>query len=622
MLLAPVNILKSNQDTKIKVKITVIFTALVLLLLKFLYPEYNLLSWDVFGYYLYLPAKFIYHDPYLLNQDWLNQIVAEYKSTASLYQISQHPETGNWIIKYSMGMSFLYAPFFFIAHWIAPILGYKQDGFSAIYGGLIETGMFLFSIVGLHYLLKILYSFFESKIAIISFLLIVFATNYMQLTVQYSLLTHIPLFTFYTILIYHTILWHKNKQAISLFTVAISSGMITLIRPNEIVCVLIPLLWDINNLKEKIKWLLASFGKFSLSLILFSIPILIQMWYWKKGTNQWLYYSYQNPGEGFDFLSPYVKEFLFSFRKGWFLYTPLAFISCLSLIQVYKNNKSTFWALLITSIISVYIVSSWSCWWYAGGSYSQRAIVSIYPLLAISLGYGVSFLYSRLKLVGIIPLVLILLLNVFQAWQFKYDILDRERMTFNYYKKIFLKTKKPDDAEKYLLVNRSAGIEEFLPKEIKYVEKNIAFHNFKSAPAGKEYARCDTLGLDDTYSLWMSETNEYVDGATLKYRQVTDKDHFWIKASVDIFIPTNYESESPLFVAHFNHGENGTYKYRSKSIPKNNLKLNQWNHLEYLYLSPEVRSIEDDFKIYLWHPNKTKVFIDNLNVSFLIPDNK
>ncbi len=93
-------------------KITVLFTAIILLLLKFIYPEHNILSWDVFGYYLYLPAQFIYHDPYLLHQDWLHQIVAEYQSTATLYQINLHPETNNWIIKYSMGMSILYAPFF------------------------------------------------------------------------------------------------------------------------------------------------------------------------------------------------------------------------------------------------------------------------------------------------------------------------------------------------------------------------------------------------------------------------------------------------------------------------------------------------------------------------------
>lgn len=603
-------------------KITVLLAALVLLLLKVIYPEPNVLSWDVFGYYLYLPARFIYHDPYLLHQDWLNQIVAQYESTATLYQINQHPETGNWIIKYSMGMSFLYAPFFFIAHWLAPIFNYKQDGFSAIYCIVIESGMFLFSLIGLHYLLKIMHVFFEAKIALLSFVLIVFGTNYLQLTVQYSLLTHVPLFTLYTILIYFTIHWHNEKQWKSFFIIAITAGLITLVRPNEVICVLIPILWNINNkalFKEKINWLFKSFGKLIFSLILFLIPVFVQMMYWKKGTHHWLYYSYQNPGEGFDFLSPYTRQFLFSFRKGWFIYTPVALVALLSLVQVYRKNINIFWAILIPCILSVYIVSSWSCWWYAGGSYSQRAILSIYPLLAISLGYGLNYMFSNLKIMSFISLAMILLLNIFQAWQFKYDIIDRERMTFAYYKRIFLQTKKPLDADKLMLINRSADENEPLKNPQDYDEKSMLHNNFKTPPAGKEYVYCNNFGFTDSSSLIMNETNEFVDGLSQNYAQITNQDHFWIKASIDIFVPENYKSESPRIVVLFNHGENGTYKYRNKYLLNKDLKINQWNHIEYNYLSPEVRSINDKFSVYLWHPSKEKVYIDNFNISVLIP---
>jgi hypothetical protein len=617
-----VNLTESDQNLNYKGKITVLFTAIILFSLKLIYPEHHVLSWDVFGYYLYLPAKFIYHDPYLLHQEWLNQIVNEYQSTATLYQINQHPDTGHWIIKYSMGMSFLYAPFFFIAHWLAPIFGYKQDGFSAIYGFVIEFGMFLFSIVGLHYLLKVLHSFFETKIAIITFLLIVFATNYVQLNVQYSLLTHVPLFTLYSFLVYYSLQWNKNRQWHFFFIIAATCGFITLIRPNEIICVLIPLLFNIHkkdNLKEKFSWAIHSPIKFTSSAILFVLPILVQMYYWKKGTNQWLYYSYQNPGEGFDFLSPYTYQFLFSFRKGWFIYTPIALIALVSLVVLYKKNVSVFFAILIPTVLSIYIISSWSCWWYAGGSYSQRAILSIYPLLAMSMGFGVQLLFTKFKYLTFLPLALLTLLNLFQAWQFSHDILDHERMTYSYYKKIFFKTHKPKDAESYLLVNRSADENETLLDFNLYQTKSVTNFNFQQKIAGKEINYCDTLGKNDHFSLMMSETNEFVDGIDMKYSQITEADHFWIKAAVDIFIPPNFESESPRIVIHFNHGENGTYKYRDKFLNKENLKPNQWNHLEYLYLSPEVRSKEDNFKVYLWHPSKTKICIDNFNIEVLIP---
>jgi hypothetical protein len=617
-----VNLIGSVYNLNKQGKTTLLFIAFLLVTLKFIYPSFNVLSWDVFGYYLYLPAKFIYHDPYLLNQDWLKHVVDEYQSTATLYQINQHPESGNWIIKYSMGMSFLYAPFFFIAHWLAPILGYKQDGFSAIYGITIESGMFIFSLYGLYFLLKILSSFFDSKITIISLILIVFATNYLQLNIQYSLLTHVPLFTLYCILIYNTIQWNKIQSWSNFYMIALTCGLIILIRPNEIVCLFIPLLWNnhnFKNFKEKIIWLIKSKLLLILAILVLVLPFFIQMWYWKNGTNQWLFYSYNNPGEGFDFLTPYTFQFLLSFRKGWLIYTPLAIIALLSIIVVYKKNKAIVWAILFPILISIYIDSSWSCWWYAGGSYSQRAILSVYPLLAISLGYGINYLFHKCRIIALLSLAFILVLNIFQAWQFNYDILDHERMTFSYYKKIFFKTKAPQDANKYLLVNRSADENENLPNLENYEAKVLVNNTFSSIPNGKENIWCDTLGKNDNSCIVMNESNEFFDGINQNYSQITNKDHFWIIAAVDIFIPTNYTHPSPSFVAHFNHGQNGTYKYRIKSIENNMLKVNEWNHLDFIYLSPEVRSQNDEFKLYLWHPNKTKIFIDNLKISVLTP---
>lgn len=603
-------------------KITLMFTALVLLIMKFVYPEQHVLSWDVFGYYLYLPAKFIYHDPYLLNQDWLQQVIAKYESTATLYQINQHPETGHWIVKYSMGMSLLYAPFFFLAHFLAPVFGFKQDGFSAIYAIVIETGMFLISLAGLYFLIKLLFEYFESKIAILSFLLIVFASNHVQLSVQYSLLTHVPLFSLYAILLYYTLRWNRDFLWKHFFIIALCCGLITLIRPNEIVCILLPVLWNIGkkgNLKAKINFLYTSLPGFLLATLLFFGPFFIQMIYWKIGTGQWLYYSYQNPGEGFDFGSPHLYQFLFSFRKGWFIYTPLALFAILSLYYVYQKQRTIFIGILLPVVISVYLVSSWSCWWYAGGSYSQRAILSIYPLLSISLGFGLQYLFSKIGNYTLVPFALVMMLNLFQAWQFKEGILDHERMTFEQYKRIFFKTKKTNDSEKYLLVNRSADERDALPDFSMYREKLMVKNNYSIAPTGKEQFYCDSIGFDDSTSVVMDASNEFLDGMHQQYREITNADHFWIKVRATVFIPKDYKNESPHIVIHFNHGENGTYKYRNKFLINTELKKNEWNTLEYIYLSPEVRSAEDDFKVYLWHPAREKVYIDNYTVSVLIP---
>ncbi|MCC6251346.1 MAG: hypothetical protein IT238_02650 [Bacteroidia bacterium] len=605
-----------------KIKITVFFTAIIILALKFIFPESNILSWDVFGYYLYLPARFIYHDPYLTRHNWLNDIVEQYQSTATLYQLYDIPDTANRVIKYSMGMSYLYAPFFFLAHWLAPFFHYPQDGYSGIYALSIEYGMLFYSFIGLYYLLKILYSYFNSITANIAFILIVFGTNYIQLTVQYSLLTHVPLFTLYCLLIYFTIQWDRYKQWTDFYKLTLLCGLITIIRPNEIVCVFIPLLWNnisMESFKNKWQWINASYLKLTGSLLLFCIPIAGQLLYWKATTGQWFFYSYLNPGEGLDFLSPHTLPFLFSFRKGWLVYSPVVIVAIIGVFIIARKNKAIFPATAVVLGLSVYLVSCWSCWWYAGGSYSQRAILSTYPLLAIGLGYAIDAIPSRIKFAFYALLLFLLTLNLFQAWQFKQDIIDHERMTYQYYKKIWFKTERPENAESLLLVNRGVDFNESITDIDRYDEKRVVNNKFNSVIPGKEYIFCDTLGFDDHSSVWMQQgQNEFVDAFASTYKAVTNSDHFWIKVSIYFFIPPGQQAKSPNIVTVFNHN-NQPYKYRNIHLPDDSIKINQWNYLEYYYLSPEVRTVNDDFKVYIWHPNANKVFIDNLAVSFLTP---
>src|SRR5436190_824567 len=71
--------------------------------------EGAVLSWDVFGYYLYLPAKFIYND--LWDLKFTKTIMEMYHPSDAYYQSLNNP-FGGQIMKYSMGMAVMYLPFF------------------------------------------------------------------------------------------------------------------------------------------------------------------------------------------------------------------------------------------------------------------------------------------------------------------------------------------------------------------------------------------------------------------------------------------------------------------------------------------------------------------------------
>jgi hypothetical protein len=73
---------------------------------------YNPIAWDVFGYYLYLPATFIYDDVALENRAWLDSVYAKYKPSPYPYQHTG-TETNKRVIVYPMGLSRVMRPDFF-----------------------------------------------------------------------------------------------------------------------------------------------------------------------------------------------------------------------------------------------------------------------------------------------------------------------------------------------------------------------------------------------------------------------------------------------------------------------------------------------------------------------------
>jgi len=76
-------------------------------------------------------------------------------------------------MKYSMGMSILYSPFFFIGHLYAKISDYPADGFSLPYQYAIFIGGQVFTVTGIIALRKVLIQFFSDKITAITMTIIV-----------------------------------------------------------------------------------------------------------------------------------------------------------------------------------------------------------------------------------------------------------------------------------------------------------------------------------------------------------------------------------------------------------------------------------------------------------------
>ncbi len=212
--------------------VLVLFVLLVQARLRLPYWETHnvqaILTWDVMGYYLYLPARFIYHD--LGRLKFADDIMREYSPTGSFYQAFQVPgaAAGQFVMKYPIGLALPWTPFFWLGHWATGWWGYPQDGFSATYQIAIAFGGLLYALLSLGLLRRLLHYFTDAVTTL------VLGTNYFQYAVFDTAMPHNYLLTSYAGRRLLTRRWHLRPTRGVAF--AVELGLLVLIRPKAIIC--------------------------------------------------------------------------------------------------------------------------------------------------------------------------------------------------------------------------------------------------------------------------------------------------------------------------------------------------------------------------------------------------
>ena len=156
-----------------------IFYFTIFIILYFTYKDGVpfILNWDTFGYSAYLPLLFINKSLIINDLSFFETINNIYHNTPTLYQFITL-ENGQIITKYTVGWSIIMSPFYFIAYLIAKVFGYTLDGYSIPFQYMTSFGSTLYTILGLFLFRKILIYFFNDLISAITFMVIVFGTNY------------------------------------------------------------------------------------------------------------------------------------------------------------------------------------------------------------------------------------------------------------------------------------------------------------------------------------------------------------------------------------------------------------------------------------------------------------
>lgn len=482
------------------------------------------LSWDVMGYYLYLPAAFIYKD--LSELGFKDDILKKYRPTGSFYQAYPNDKTGKYVMKYPIGLAVLYSPFFLVGHACALMSDYPPDGFSLPYQAAISWGSIFFAFIGLWFCQKSLQAYFSPFIAGVVTLLIAIATNYLNYVAVDGAMAHNWGFTLFAILIYTTIKWYEKPSYQKSILIGACIALAALSRPTNLLSALIPIFWGIKDypaLQDRFVFFQTHWKKLSIALFTVILIGSIQLIYWKYITDSWIFYTYNE--QGFSWFKPHIKNVLISNKKGWLVYTPIMILALIGFRILFRKYKTLFPFCFAFFLLNFYIVAAWDVWGY-GGAFGQRALIESYTVLAFPMAALLTFI-QQLKwqkwLIGCFAIFCVWL-NIFQTWQAHGHGFETEAMTQAYYWRIFGNAN-PTNLDRKLLDTK-----EDYQGERKNVQQ-IYLNTFEEKVAGNLYMAEQTKSGD--LALMINKDVEFTKPLELP---IAAKAPNWLRVSADFYL--------------------------------------------------------------------------------------
>jgi hypothetical protein len=607
---------KSSENPKRLPFILLPLVAALLLFIgyRFLAGEGNgwkqIISSDGVGYYAYLPSLIIHADP-----SWENFTRADAaRNPGTAYNPQFLTEVnGRPVNKYFAGEAILLLPFFLPALLLSWITQSPVDGLSFWFQLLAGTAALFYLVCGLYYVRKILASLgFGNMPSAVATMSVFLGTNLLWYSLGGPTMSHV--FSFFAI---SSFLWHCmefDRQGSDRTAVCcgILLALVILLRPvNLIILLAVPLLLKNKGPADFFSSLAGSrkpgfFGAFILLL-------LIQPVLWYLQTGHWIISSY--PGEGFNLDSPRIADFLFSARRGWFVYTPLMAVALLGLFFL-PGKRFIKPATLIAFLFAVvYISSSWWCWYYSDG-YGQRPMVDFYPVFAI----GMAALLDRSKQVPRLALLTLILfltvLNLFQTWQFSSGIISSDNMTSAKYRHVFLRS-----ADSFRNTLGGCREEPFYRADL----ENPLFESVN---------RFDSLipGWINDYPEKSSKGNvfhfrqavEFGPGVSIRFDSLSaGPSNLYCQVSFRIMdIETGASNKAKLVVKA--DSLRSWYSYYN-AVPLNDLPFfgkGYWREMIFTFNMPVIANPGCHIMIYLWNPGRTTFLVDDMKIKLFgkIPD--
>ncbi len=550
-------------------------------------------------YYGYLTAIFIYHD---FTYSFIPEYEKEYYTTDQAHwKEFRTPVDGRVVNKGFPGLAVLFLPFFLIGHLLTLLLGFPPDGYSIIYQYAMGFCALFYFWAGFRMLRLLLrqFRFGESLIAGI-LVLIALGTNIIYYTLKEGTMGHVYSFALIGAFLLMTMKAVHNFRRRYIVTAALLLGLIAIIRPtNALIILLVPFLAGSGSgFMKLIKNTLSKKNVIPVVLAAMIFPFMAMLlWYLQSG--HWIVYSYG--GEGFDFASPHFFQILFSFEKGWFLYTPVALLAMTGFVALFRRNRYRFGWMLAFLVIFVYVASSWWAWAYTS-NFGQRIFIDLYAPVGIMMGFAWQLVRSRRWQKSAVQVLLLLLvgLNGLQFYQHYTYVFPPGKITAQKYADAFFR----------LVPAARAGIPDSL-----VVAKSVFSNDFESDYGWLNYGSVsDTLAYAGCCASMTNRVNPYTIGLLKDINPLVRSPWVWVRVEAQIY--SNAKRSTANLVIQLENSD-GIFFYQPFYLAPYN-RQNKWTRVEFATLLPPLQSPADKLRVFFYDMNKKEFFlVDNLRVEVL-----
>ncbi len=339
--------------------------------------------------------------------------------------------------KYPIGTALMQSPFVTSAWLIDALQAKPLNWFGESFQKLISIAGLFYAILGLWFMRKLL-KLYEIEERIISFSLFAFffGTNLSYYSLVEPSMSHVYSFSMISVGLWLIKKWRSVPNVKFVFWMAVVFGLIILIRPvNVLFIFLVPLL----TLNEKTDFnFKQNFVRNTKSITLASLLLIgvisIQLIFWKWKHGSFFLWSYAD--EGFYFDKPQLIDYLMSFRKGLFIYTPLSLLAVIVFLWAYRKNIKYIFLFALAFVPLVYLHSAWWNWYY-GDSYGNRVMIDFMAFFILLFALGMKNISLNWQRILVIFSTILILLNLFQTYQYYEGIMSHFDMNREKYWAIF-----------------------------------------------------------------------------------------------------------------------------------------------------------------------------------------